>query len=78
MQIVKESLTAILGDKRRILACWMSGEFSSKLISCLPSVLKMNFGVCRLHSVENILNLAPAKRTFSYMTAAFSFRSVLG
>lgn len=54
-------LTAILGEKGRILACCMNGEFSKKLMSCFPSVLKTNFGICRLHSVENILNLTPVK-----------------
>lgn len=81
MQILKEPRPPSLLPfwvKGGILAGWMSGEFSNMLIRCFPSVWKMNFGVCRLRSVENFLNVAPSKRTFSYMSTAVSFRSELG
>lgn len=40
-----------------------SGEFSAKF-SCFPSVLKVNFGVCRLHGVANTPNLAQLREPF--------------
>ena len=41
-----------------------SDEFSNKL-SCLLSMLVVNFGICRLHSIERILKLASVERNFS-------------